>query len=121
LYGNNFYFKEKQNEKLADREEGIKKIIINVPRFLKVWEIIFFSLAKHIMGLCSGQFRGQKGLSPLEKSLEMPHYMFCPRQKNILLDFQHQRYIGIFFIPAREREREGGRESKRERAKKRKG
>jgi hypothetical protein len=27
---------------------------------------------------CSGQFSGQKGLGPVEKSLDMPHYMFCP-------------------------------------------
>jgi hypothetical protein len=28
----------------------------------------------------SGQFKGQtqKGLDPLEKYLEMPHYVFCP-------------------------------------------
>jgi hypothetical protein len=29
----------------------------------------------------SEQFRGQKGQGPLEKSQEMSHYMFCPRQK----------------------------------------
>jgi hypothetical protein len=43
----------------------------NAPLILKVLEIIF----------CLGQFRGKKGLGPLEKPREMPHYMFCPRKK----------------------------------------
>jgi hypothetical protein len=30
----------------------------------------------------SGQFRGQKGLGPHEKSLELSHYEFCPRKEN---------------------------------------
>jgi hypothetical protein len=28
-----------------------------------------------------GQFWGQKGLGPLEKSLELSHYEFCPQKK----------------------------------------
>ncbi len=43
--------------------------------------------------LRSGQFRGQKGLGPLKKPREMPHYMFCPRKKNNIPDFLNQRYI----------------------------
>jgi hypothetical protein len=31
----------------------------------------------------SGQFRGQKSLSPLEISLEMAHYVVCPQKKII--------------------------------------
>jgi hypothetical protein len=30
------------------------------------------------------QFRNHKGLCPLEKYLEMPHSMFCWREKNII-------------------------------------
>jgi hypothetical protein len=71
---------------------------------------IFFPQSKHIMGhnrplLRSGQLRGQKGLCWLKKSQEMPHYMFCLRQKNNPLHFQNQRDIGIF-MSLRERERE---------------
>jgi hypothetical protein len=76
--GTIFNSKKNKTKNWPTEKKQYKKIIINVPRFLKVQEI-FFSLAKHIMGLCLGQFRGQKGLSPLEKYLEMPHYMFCPR------------------------------------------
>jgi hypothetical protein len=36
----------------------------------------------------SGQFRGQKGLGPLEKHREMPRYTFCPRKKNISRTFK---------------------------------
>jgi hypothetical protein len=43
--------------------------------------------------LRSRQFWGQKGLGPFEKPREMPHYMFCPRKKNNIPDFQNQRYI----------------------------
>ncbi len=38
----------------------------------------------------------KKGLCPLEKSLEMPHYMIChppPQKKKYLPHFQYQRYI----------------------------
>jgi hypothetical protein len=51
----------------------------------------------------------------------MPHYMFCPRQKNNFQDFLNQRCIGIFMSQRererdREREREGeGGEERRER------
>ncbi len=41
----------------------------------------------------SGQFRGQKGLGPLEKSLELSHYELCPLKKNNLPHFPNQRYI----------------------------
>jgi hypothetical protein len=44
--------------------------------------------------------------------------MFCHRQKNNLLDFQKQRYIGILCSKERETERE--RKRKRKRKKKRK-
>jgi hypothetical protein len=44
----------------------------------------------YVLSLRSGQFGGQKGLCPLEKPCEMPHYMFCPRKKNIP-DLQIQR------------------------------
>ncbi len=48
----------------------------------------------------------------------MPHYMFCPSQKNNPLHFQNQRYIGIF-MSLRERERgEGERGGERAREKK---
>ena len=40
-----------------------------------------------------GQFRGQKGLGPLKKSLELSHYEFCPLKKNNLPHFPNQRYI----------------------------
>ncbi len=36
---------------------------------------------KDCPSLRSGQFRGQKGLGPLEKPHEIPHYMFCPGKK----------------------------------------
>ncbi len=41
-----------------------------------------------VMDSMDGEFRGQKGLCPLEKSQEMPQYVFCP----FLLHFQNQRY-----------------------------
>ncbi len=37
---------------------------------------------------------GSKRCRPPQKSLEMPHYTFCP-QKN-LSDFQNQRYINSY-------------------------
>jgi hypothetical protein len=43
----------------------------------------------------------------------MPHYIFGPRQKNYLLDFQNQRFIGIF-MSLRERESKSERERKKE-------
>jgi hypothetical protein len=47
----------------------------------------------------------------------MPQYMFCPRQKNNIQDFQNPRYI-LFLCPkenARERARVGkGKEKERE-------
>ncbi len=52
----------------------------------------------------SGQFRGQKGLWPLKKSLEMTHYMFCLRKKIISRTFKTE-----LLIPG-ERETEIGRE-----------
>jgi hypothetical protein len=47
---------------------------------------------------------------PPRKIQEMPHYMFCARQKTNALHFQNHRYIGIF-MPLRERERERASES----------
>jgi hypothetical protein len=38
----------------------------------------------HAIMLRSGQFLGQKGLGPLEKSLELSHYEFCPLKKKII-------------------------------------
>jgi hypothetical protein len=52
------------------------KLTINVPLILRVPEIKVFPQAKHIMEHFVGQLRGQKGLGPLEKSQEMPYYMF---------------------------------------------
>jgi hypothetical protein len=43
---------------------------------------------EHGYGLRSGQFRGQKGLGPLEKSLELSHYEFCLLKKIISRTFQ---------------------------------
>ncbi len=50
----------------------------------------------------------------------MPHYMFCPGQKNNFQDFQNQTYIGIFMsqrgrarVRARARARAGKRKGKR--------
>jgi hypothetical protein len=63
---------------------------------------------------------GSKGQGPLEKPQEMPHYMFCPRQKNNFQDFQNQGYIGIFMSQReidrwREKEREPEQEPEQER------
>jgi hypothetical protein len=44
--------------------------------------------SQSIWSLHSGQFRGQKGLGPLKKPREMPHYMFCPRKKIISRTFK---------------------------------
>jgi hypothetical protein len=55
--------------------------ITNVQLIWKVGDIILFSWAKLIILQFSGQFRGQKGLGPLEKSLELSHYEFCPLKK----------------------------------------
>ncbi len=73
-------------------------LTINVPLILKVRDIIIFFAGK----TCNGAF--QKGRGPLEKPQEMPHYMFCPRQKNNFQDFQNQRCIGIFMSQRRRRE-----------------
>jgi hypothetical protein len=59
---------------------------------------------------------GQKVIGPLKKPQETPYYVFCPRQKNNVHDFQNQRYIGIFMSQrARERERERWGEEERDR------
>ncbi len=95
---------------------------ITAPLILKVREIIFFAGK---MGPFERFFEGaetflcQKGQGPLEKSQEMPNYVFCPRPKNNITHFQNQMYIGIFmslymYIRDREGER-GGREIERER------
>jgi hypothetical protein len=72
--------------------------------------------------LTSGQFRGQKGFSPLKKSQEMLHYLFCPRQKRISWTFKFTGTL-VFLCPSErkrlrgrgwEREREGERERERE-------
>jgi hypothetical protein len=57
------------------------------------------------MGHFERFFEGLKRSRPLEKSREMPHYMYCPRQQNNPLHCQNQRYIGIF-MSLREREKE---------------
>ncbi len=47
----------------------------------------------------SGQFRGQKGLGTLEKSLEMPYYLYAlSAKKNYLPHFQNERYINSLKI-----------------------
>jgi hypothetical protein len=68
------------------------------------------------LALRSGQFRGQKGRGPLEKSRELSHYEFFPRRENNISHFPNQWYIGNFMSQKkkREREREGGRERERE-------
>jgi hypothetical protein len=87
--------------------------------------LIFFA-GKHIIGHFEGFFEGaetyaqdnlggQKDQGPLEKSQEMPHYIFCPRQKNNPLHFQNQWYIGIF-MSLRARKREWERDRARARA-----
>jgi hypothetical protein len=77
------------------------KLTINVLLILKVREIFF---------------RGVKKVEAPQKSPKLPHYMFCPRQKNNPLHFLNQRYIGIL-MSLREiaRQRESERESERER------
>jgi hypothetical protein len=64
--------------------------------------------------LRSGQFRGQKGLGPLEKSRELSHYEFCLRKENNISHFPNQQYIGNFMSQI-ERERERDQEQERER------
>jgi hypothetical protein len=66
----------------------------------------------YFFSLSSGQFRGQKGLSPLEKPHEMPHYMFCPRQKKIISRTFKIRGALVFLCPKEGEER---RETKDER------
>jgi hypothetical protein len=43
---------------------------------------------KNCPSLRSGQFRGQKGLCTIKKSVKMPYYMFCPRKKIISWTFK---------------------------------
>ncbi len=50
---------------------------------------------------------------PLEKLREMPHYMFCPRQKIISRTFKIRGTL-VFFMSRRERESESESESKSE-------
>jgi hypothetical protein len=60
-------------------------------------------------------FEVKKAKAPSKNPLKCPIICFAPDKKNNLLDFQNQRYIGIF-ISLREREREEkGRERERER------
>jgi hypothetical protein len=92
-------------------------LTVNVLLILDLWEVIFFSQAKHVMGHsesfqwgrdfflplncpeCSKeQFWGQKSLGPLEKSQEITPYMLCPRRKNNITNFKNQRCIGIFML-----------------------
>jgi hypothetical protein len=49
------------------------------------------------MMLRSGQFRGQKSLGPLEISLEMAHYVVCPKKKNNIPHFQNQQCINSYY------------------------
>ena len=75
-------------------------LTINAPLILKMRDIIFFLRANYIMGhfkgyfegaktfltpncpeRSEGQFWGQKSRGPLEISLEMAHYVVCPKQK----------------------------------------
>ncbi len=44
----------------------------------------------------------------------MPHFVFCPRQKNNFQDFQNQRCIGIFMSQRRRREKKEERREKRD-------
>jgi hypothetical protein len=46
-----------------------------------------------------GQFRGQKGLGPLEKPREMPHYMFCPRKIIISWTFKISGTLIVLMMP----------------------
>ncbi len=64
------------------------------------------------MSIAKGNFEVKQVEAPFKKSQEMPHYIFCPIQKNNPLHFQNQRYIGIF-MSLREREREREREQER--------
>jgi flagellar biosynthesis/type III secretory pathway protein FliH len=66
------------------------------------------------MGLRSGQFRGQKGLGPLKKPQKMPHYMFCPRQKKIIISMTFKIRGTLVFLCPKERERERVKERERE-------
>jgi hypothetical protein len=71
----------------------------NAPQIVKEWDIIFlpwdisrdFSRGRQPFENCavllSGPFGGQKGLNPLKKYLEKPHYVFFPR-KNISCTFR---------------------------------
>ncbi len=51
----------------------------------------------------SGQFRGQKGLGPLEKPREMPYYMFYPRKKINIPDFQKKSAVHWYSMSQRRR------------------
>jgi hypothetical protein len=64
-------------------------------------------------GQREGQFWGQKGRGPLEKPCEMPHYMFCPRQKIISRTFQIRGAL-VFLCPKEGEERREKKEERRE-------
>jgi hypothetical protein len=86
--------------------------------------MLFFLHEQNIqwgISLRSEQFRGQNVLGPLEKSQEMPHYMFCPGQKKLHLGLSKSELHWYFYVPNREREKERERESERKRAIKGKG
>jgi hypothetical protein len=51
---------------------------------------------------------------PLEKSQEMPHYMFCPRQKNNIHAGLSKSEVDWYFF-VEKRDREGEKERERER------
>jgi hypothetical protein len=81
--------------------------------FNKIWEK---SRNSHASVFC-----GQKGQGPLEKPQEIPHCMFCPRQKKLISRTFKIRGTLVFLCPkerdrerARERERESKREQERE-------
>jgi hypothetical protein len=90
----------------------------NVPLILKVWNIIFsdfespgnyfFVWGKTYNGAFLGFFEGallrytqdnlgvKKVSAPSKNPAKMPHYMFCPRKKNHIPDFQNQRCINSY-------------------------
>jgi hypothetical protein len=62
---------------------------------------------------------GQKGLCPLEKSLEIANYMFCFRQKIIPCTFRIRGTFVLCTLRERERVRERVREREREKERER--
>ncbi len=90
-------------------------LTINAPLILKARVIIFFSQAKHIMRHFAGAILGSKRSGPPRKTPRNTPLYVLPQTKILFPGLAKSEVHWYFYVPKREREREGGRERERER------